>query len=244
MVKFFIICYIIAIIIFLVRINPSWRGKQGEKVVSDKLHGLSRKYHVIDDVLIRNGKYTSQIDHVVVSPYGIFVVETKNYKGWITGGQFSEEWTQHLRGQKNGFRNPIKQNYGHIKALEEMLDLDKSVFISVVVFSDRATLKMDIDDGVVNFRNLKMYIKSYTNEKFSDEQVIRYTNLIRNADINSKENKKEHIKNVRNEIEKKGDDIKHGICPKCGGTLVERKGRYGKFLGCSNYPQCRFTYNK
>lgn len=89
-----------------------------------------------------------------------------------------------------------------------------------------------------------MYIKSYTNEKFSDEQVIRYTNLIRNADINSKENKKEHIKNVRNEIEKKEDDIKHGICPKCGGTLVERKGRYGKFLGCSNYPQCRFTYNK
>ena len=244
MVKFYIICYIIAIIIFLVRINPSWRGKQGESMVSDKLHGLSRKYHVLDDILIRNGIYTSQIDHVVVSPYGIFVVETKNYKGWITGGQFSEEWTQHLRGQKNDFRNPIKQNYGHIKALEQLLDLDKSAFISIVAFSDRATLKMDIDDGVVNFRELKGYIKSFSNVKFTDEQVERYTNIIRSADINTKENKKAHVKNIQNEIDRKENDIEQGICPKCGGTLVERKGKYGKFLGCSNYPQCRFTYNK
>lgn len=32
-----------------------------------------------------------------------------------------------------------------------------------------------------------------------------------------------------------------GKCPKCGGNLIERKGKFGKFYGCSNYPKCHFT---
>ena len=49
--------------------------------------------------------------------------------------------------------------------------------------------------------------------------------------------KKEHIENIKNNIEKK--DISK--CPKCGGLLVEREGKYGKFVGCSNYPRCKYT---
>ena len=30
-------------------------------------------------------------------------------------------------------------------------------------------------------------------------------------------------------------------CPRCGGDLVERMGKFGKFLGCSNFPKCKFT---
>jgi len=33
------------------------------------------------------------------------------------------------------------------------------------------------------------------------------------------------------------------VCPKCGGNLVERIGKYGKFYGCSNYPKCQYTKN-
>ena len=33
------------------------------------------------------------------------------------------------------------------------------------------------------------------------------------------------------------------VCPKCGGSLIERSGKYGKFFGCSNYPKCNFTKN-
>lgn len=245
MVKFFIFCYVIAFIIFLVRTNPNWIGKQGENIVSKKLRSLPRaKYHVVNDVLIRNSNSTSQIDHVVISKFGIFVVETKNYKGMITGGQYSEEWTQHLRGQKNSFRNPIKQNYGHIKALEEMLDLDASVFVSVVVFSDKASLKVDTSEGVVNYKEIKKYIKSYKDEKLTSEQVIRYTDYVKSADINSKENKKKHVIEVHDIVDRRKNDIKKGFCPKCGGKLIKRKGKYGKFWGCSNYPQCKFTYNK
>lgn len=244
MTRFYIICIIIAFIIFFVSTNPNWIGKKGESIVTNKLHSLPRsRYYVLNDVLLRNNNFTSQIDHVVISPYGVFVIETKNYKGWITGGQYSEEWTQHLRGQKNNFRNPIRQNYGHIKSLERVLDLDESAFISVVVFSDRATLKVNVEEGVVNFKKLKRYILSYRKVKFSDEQIKRYAYIIVNANINSKETKKEHIKSVKSEIARKENDLKNGICPKCGGTLVKRKGKYGTFLGCSNYPQCRYTHN-
>ena len=30
-------------------------------------------------------------------------------------------------------------------------------------------------------------------------------------------------------------------CPECGGDLFEREGRYGKFIACGNYPECKFT---
>ena len=41
-----------------------------------------------------------------------------------------------------------------------------------------------------------------------------------------------------------GDDPKvQEKCPRCGGELVKRNGRYGPFYGCSNYPGCRYTRN-
>jgi len=54
----------------------------------------------------------------VVSNYGIFVIETKNYKGWIIGNEFDDYWTQVIFKRKEKLYNPIKQNYGHIQALK------------------------------------------------------------------------------------------------------------------------------
>ncbi|MHC5529078.1 topoisomerase DNA-binding C4 zinc finger domain-containing protein [Priestia megaterium] len=31
------------------------------------------------------------------------------------------------------------------------------------------------------------------------------------------------------------------VCPKCGKSLVERKGEYGVFYGCKGFPKCRYT---
>ncbi len=51
--------------------------------------------------------------------------------------------------------------------------------------------------------------------------------------------KKEHIQNIKNNI----IDKDNNKCPKCGGQLVERTGKYGRFIGCSNYPKCKYTRN-
>ena len=50
---------------------------------------------------------------------------------------------------------------------------------------------------------------------------------------------REHVQNIRQtQIE-----LRNGICPRCGGQMVERNGKYGRFYGCSNYPKCRFVLN-
>ena len=127
----FIILVIVSIAIWRVMMSsPDNIGKAGERRVSHKLNWLPKEYIVLNDIMLPSNYGTTQIDHIVVSPYGIFVIETKNYKGWIFGNEDSEEWTQSLIGRKkmlgwsseqHRFRNPIRQNYAHIKAVQNLL---------------------------------------------------------------------------------------------------------------------------
>ena len=54
----------------------------------------SNLYHRVHDVIIPSNHGTTQVDHILVSPFGIFVVETKNYKVWIYGSADQSTWTQ------------------------------------------------------------------------------------------------------------------------------------------------------
>lgn len=115
-----IICIFVLLVTFKIWMSsPKNIGKFGEKRVARKLDWLSKEYTTLNDILLPTHYGTTQIDHIVVSPYGIFVIETKNYKGWIFGHENSEEWKQSLLGKKrfwgwsseqHKFRNPIRQN--------------------------------------------------------------------------------------------------------------------------------------
>ncbi|MEC2745716.1 nuclease-related domain-containing protein, partial [Bacillus cereus] len=68
---------------------PKWKGKAGEKLVKRILSKLdSQSYCVLHDVTV-NTEYgdTTQIDHIVIAETGVFVIETKNYEGWIYGSE-------------------------------------------------------------------------------------------------------------------------------------------------------------
>ena len=105
-------------------------GFMGEFWVKTELRKLPKdKYTVLNDILIKSSKGTHQIDHIVISKFGIFVIEMKNYDGLITGDEYKDKWTQHFGKNKYYFNNPIHQNYGHIMALQEILNLDKNNFI-------------------------------------------------------------------------------------------------------------------
>ena len=92
---------------------PIWKGKAGEKEVIRKLKKLDpTKYTVLNDLFFKNGDKTAQIDHVIISNYGIFVIETKNYNGKIYGSENKEYWNVYLRKFHTKFYNPIKQNKG------------------------------------------------------------------------------------------------------------------------------------
>ena len=232
--------------------SPKNIGRRGEKRVAGKLNWLPKEYITLNDILLPTKYGTTQIDHIVVSPYGVFVIETKNYKGWIFGHENSEEWKQSLLGKKrfwgwsseqHKFRNPIRQNAAHARALKAILkEFGDITIIPMVVFSNSAELKITTPNHIViNWCNLRSAIKSFRHQCISREDVQRIVDRISSSNIITEGSREEHIRNIHVGQQNRELAIANGICPKCGSNLVERKGRYGRFMGCSNYPQCKFT---
>jgi hypothetical protein len=118
-------------------------------------------YRRIHNVILpaRNG--TTQIDHVVVSIYGLFVIETKNMDGWIFGTAQQETWTQQFFSKKFKFQNPLRQNYRHTRCLAEFLNLDHDLLHSVVFFIGDVELKTSLPDNVL-IKGLSNYIRRFT----------------------------------------------------------------------------------
>ena len=230
---------------FLAITMPARRGQVGENKVSRILSKLpENKYKVINDLLLKTSYGITQIDHVVLSEYGIFVIKTKNYSGWIYGSDHSEEWTKNVYGNKYLFRNPLKQNYAHVRALMEVLEItNQNLFIPILAFSNQAEIKVQSSKKIINFGNLRSCILGYQNSILNIVDIAKYASTLSVTTEYTKEEKKAHVSQIKGNVWYKDLKIKQGICPKCGGRLIERKGKYGKFLGCSNYPGCRFTFN-
>ena len=228
--------------ILFIAFRPIIRGKIGETSVQAMLAVLPQEeYTLFHDVLFMADSRSVQVDHIVVSRYGIFVIETKNYSGWIYGTDYGNEWTQAFHKKKYRFHNPLLQNYGHVKSLETLLSLPLDCFIPIVAFTTASTLKVKTKQPVVYTVQLRKTILAHREEKLTNEQVALICDKIRSIRIDSKEARKEHVTSIRDNIADTNQKLADGICPKCGGVLVKRNGKYGAFLGCKNYPNCKFT---
>lgn len=216
-------------------------GEIGEESVASILKTLPKDYVVFNDVYLEIKGYSTQIDHVVISRYGVFIIETKNYTGWIFGNDTSEYWTQTIYENKYQLRNPLKQNYAHLKTLQSIFGIEERFYFPIVAFHDRATLKCETNGNVMYFSELKDFILSKTIPKLTDELVNRLSAILMYYSVKNENQKQEHILKVKQELANKEDLIAKWICPRCRGSLVQRKGKYGSFISCSNYPYCKFT---
>lgn len=153
---------------------------------------------------------TSEIDILVIHEKGIFVLESKNYSGWIFGSENQKNWTQMLnKNTKKYFYNPIRQNRTHINALSEYLQIDKEKMKSIIVFSERCELKKvpeDTEEFIIIKRDkLVDVIKKETDNAesvFNKEEVEQIYNklfLLTNA---SEITKKQHIEDIKKITEK------------------------------------------
>mgnify|MGYP004461354563 FL=1 len=213
-------------------------GMAGEFWVKKELKKLSKEYLVINDVMVKTkDNYTHQIDHIVISKYGIFVIETKQYNGYIKGNDYDKRWM--IKSGKKIFyvNNPLHQNYGHVKSLEEILNLPEEKFISLVCIPSRARVSVK-SNNVVRIYELIDKIYSYQEVIINNEEEIYES--IKKINIIDKIKRKEHVRNTK-KIKSNKDELFKNRCPKCGGELVTRNGKYGTFMGCSNYPKCRFV---
>lgn len=236
----FTLFFLIVLCVFLKLIYPKFRGFMGEFWVKTELELLDKKaYVVLNDIMIKDDFGTHQIDHLIISNCGIFVIEMKNYFGLITGNEYDNKWTQHLGKNKYYFKNPIHQNYGHVKSLSKLLNLDESYFIPIICISNQAKNKTKTKSIVVYLNDLIKTIKSFENN-ILDGDIFEIGEVINKNNIKDKKERKEHVQNIRNKVMDNTEKENKMICPKCGSKLVERSGKYGKFVGCSNYPKCRY----
>jgi Nuclease-related domain len=129
-------------------------------------------YHLLNHITISLKDGTTQIDHVLVSRYGIFVIETKDYRGWIFAGLGDRYWTQVLYRAKFRFQNPLRQNHRHVRAIQELLDfLPADVVRPVVVFTGDAEFKTNVPDGVFTLAGFLTYVESNATEVMSINRV-------------------------------------------------------------------------
>ncbi|TMU87110.1 NERD domain-containing protein [Bacillus sp. BHET2] len=165
------------------------KGELGEYKIDIQLDQLPKTYRHLSDLLIPNPKAKSgysQIDHVVITPYAIFVIETKNYQGTIYGGKDRSTW---LVNGKFKMMNPFAQNYGHIKALTSLIDEKyHHLFVSMVSFTKRSTFKVDPDYRKIASKELIVYdieLSEFIHRKESVLKIEHKEPLLKEQDIST-----------------------------------------------------------
>ena len=160
---------------------------------------LAPDYHLLNHVTVRLKDGTTQIDHVLVSRFGIFVIETKDYKGWIFAGPGDRYWTQVLYWSKFKFQKPIRQNHRHVRAIRELLEfLPADVVRSVVVFTGDAEFKTTIPDGVFTLAGFLAYVEGRAQEVMSVNRVQFCVGRLETARLSiTKATDVEHVQGLR-----------------------------------------------
>lgn len=227
------------------------KGELGEYKIDIQLAQLPKDYKSLSDLLIKNKEAKSgysQIDHVVISPYGIFVIETKNYQGTIYGGKDRKTW---LVNGKFKMMNPFIQNYGHIQALKYIIPQKyHSHFISMVSFTKRCTFKVDLEFRKIASNDLIVYdieLSEYIHRKASVIKLQSKEPLLSNEEIDSiylsikKENIEDpsirefHKQSLKDDNSNKPEDNKSNRCSVCSAPVSEKVRDYclsnRKFVG-------------
>ncbi|MBL0545321.1 NERD domain-containing protein [Aeromonas jandaei] len=260
--------YLLPLLLIATLIKTPWfKGMIGEAFINlgIRLFLDQREYHLLKNVTLPTPEGSTQIDHVLVSRFGLFVIETKNIKGWIFGNPAHKSWTQQLFRRRHSFQNPLRQNYLHIMALKSLLGLADHQLHSIIYFIGDCTFKTPMPDNVMN-RGLIRYIKGKTTPVLTPVEVTRVIDTIQRgrlaanwqthkqhvAQLKARHNQpaipsspSNHVSMVKEELPIL-HDANHAqqCCPKCGCAMVLRTARRGsnkgeQFWGCSAYPKCR-----
>ena len=256
--------FIVLLVLLLCRksIEASLKGKIGERKVNNELANLPEEYEVLENVTLRTARGTTQIDHIVVSKYAIFAIETKNYRGQIYGSDYMDQWKQIIRTDvrywrkygrsrsytyitKNTFYNPVKQARGHVIALKKFLeDYPKLPIIPIVVFIGRVNIETIATKGCVIYDDeLLDEITRYQHVWLSQMQVDDICEALQDGNVRDKVSKREHVRNIRRSVQEKRDAATSKHCPRCGGIMYKRFGTHGAFYGCGNFPRCSYAEN-
>lgn len=249
------------------------KGRYGEYLIYKYLSKLSgTKKYLFNCYVPKEDGSTTEIDVILLHDSGIYIFESKNYSGWIFGTETSKNWTQTLpagkgKSHKEHFFNPIMQNKGHVKWLQKYMDNCDLPFYSVIVFSDRCTLKeINLTSNrhwVINRYDVRRTVEGNATKVgilLSEEQINMIHQKLYPLTQSTEELRQLHIQQVQEQqnpiLPKEGvtsvSPVVHNdterTCPKCGAVLTLRIAKKGEragqqFWGCTNFPKCRYIEN-
>lgn len=227
--------------------SPWFKGLWGETLVTffGWLMLPSGVYQRAHNVTLQTPDGTTQIDHILVSRFGIFVVETKNMQGWIFGGERQAQWTQKIYKKTFKFQNPLRQNYKHVKALESLLDVPADTIHSILVFAGDSTFKTPMPANVTKAGGYIRYIKSFKTPVLTEAEVQAVIHQIQSGRLApTRQTHKQHVEHLRT----RNNPTAARLCPKCGSQMVKRTSKRGanagtQFWGCSAFPHCKTIQN-
>jgi hypothetical protein len=180
------------------------RKNIGEALVANRLERLNGLHVLINNVTfpIENG--TTQIDHILLTEAGIFVIETKHYSGWIFGNPRDDKWTQAIYRKKSRFQNPLHQNYLHLKTVQALFKLPGSAFIGVVVFTGSAEFKTDLGPSVILLDQLLGFVEQRREQVLDERQMAYIVGRIEMKRLErSTETDEYHLNHVRSRISRR-----------------------------------------
>lgn len=178
-------------------------GNDGEKKVADILSRLpSSNFKLYNNVMLKTKSGTTQIDHILVTDRGIFIIETKAIKGMIFGDAHSKYWTQCLYGKgksimKHSFYNPYWQNRGHIKNL--IYHLKTTWVCGVVCFTSDNVDLSHVDCSCITKLNClyNVICRIYQNSPPADYNLYEMCKRLESVNIQSTYYDRKHVDYVK-----------------------------------------------
>ena len=190
---------------FMKDFEKQLKGIAGESIIQLLLNSPQLGYRkIMKNIYVPYGNQTTEIDVVMIHETGIYVIESKNYSGWIFGNENQKQWTQMLNSYtKKRFYNPVWQNRTHIRALSSYTNIDKSKIKSYIVFSDRCELKAvppNTSECIITKIDLFLYAiyNDINNRKkiFTVEEVNQIEEKLKPITNVSQEVKNKHIQDI------------------------------------------------
>ncbi|MEG2048051.1 MAG: NERD domain-containing protein, partial [Comamonas sp.] len=154
--------------------HPRVKGWRGERQVLRMIReGLNpHVYADLHNVTLPTEGGSTQIDHLIFSPYGLFVLETKNLQGWIFGSERQAEWTQKIhKNHSQKFQNPLRQNYKHTQTVQALLGLPAEQVHSVVAFVGDSQFKTEVPPQVLQGQAFIGYILQFQQPIWGPEEM-------------------------------------------------------------------------
>lgn len=156
--------------------NMLQQGIDCESHVANSLETLPNNYYVLNNVGIKDNMGRSEIDSLVVSKNGIWIVEVKSHIGSIYGEEEDNVWDyERANGQDDEIENPLKQSYRQMKILKNIFD-DKGIDVFVkycVVFPNASAVCVNSDKVYTSLDRLKQDILLGSNKKISTNELIK-----------------------------------------------------------------------